>query len=80
MIGAGNYADSRYGAAACTGRGEMAMRACTAFSAVLYMKMGRSLEEAGRAARELREEVARRSAPQGNQARQPENSGEQIRR
>ena len=28
----------------------------------------------------LREEVARRSAPQGNQARQPENSGEQIRR
>jgi isoaspartyl peptidase/L-asparaginase-like protein (Ntn-hydrolase superfamily) len=28
----------------------MAMRACTAFSTVLYMKMGRSLEEAGRAA------------------------------
>ena len=50
VIGAGNYADNRYGAAACTGRGEMAMRACTAFSAVLYMKMGRELEAAGRAA------------------------------
>jgi beta-aspartyl-peptidase (threonine type) len=50
VIGAGNYADNRYGAAACTGRGEMAIRACTAFSTVLYMKMGRSLEEAGRAA------------------------------
>ncbi len=52
VIGAGNYADTRYGAAACTGRGEMAMRACTAFSAVLYLKLGRPLEEAGRAALE----------------------------
>ena len=52
VIGAGNYADSRYGAAACTGRGEMAMRACTAFSVVLYLKLGRPLEEAGRAALE----------------------------
>ena len=40
IVGAGGYADSRYGAAACTGRGEMAMRACTARSVVLYMKMG----------------------------------------
>lgn len=38
--GAGGYADDRYGAAACTGRGEMAMRALTARSVVLYMKMG----------------------------------------
>jgi len=47
VIGAGNYADSRYGAAACTGRGEMAMRLCTAHSVVMYLKMGMSLVEAG---------------------------------
>ncbi len=52
LIGAGNYADNRYGAAACTGVGEMAIRAGTARSLVLYMKMGLSLEEAGRAAME----------------------------
>ena len=46
IIGAGNYADNRYGAAACTGMGEMAIRACTAHSLVLYMKMGLSLAEA----------------------------------
>lgn len=40
IVGAGGYADSRYGAAACTGRGEMALRAATARSVVLYMKMG----------------------------------------
>src|SRR5574337_484832 len=50
VIGAGNYADNRYGAAACTGRGEMAMRLCTAHSVVTYLKMGMSLEAAGRAA------------------------------
>jgi len=50
VIGAGNYADNRYGAAACTGMGEMAIRASTARSVVLYMKMGMSLEEAGRQA------------------------------
>jgi beta-aspartyl-peptidase (threonine type) len=47
IIGAGNYADNRYGAAACTGRGEMAIRCCTAHSVVLYLKMGKSLAEAG---------------------------------
>jgi len=47
VIGAGNYADSRYGAAACTGMGEMAIRASTARSVVLYLKMGYSLEAAG---------------------------------
>jgi len=47
IIGAGNYADNRYGAAACTGMGEMAIRGATAHSLVFYMKMGLSLEEAG---------------------------------
>jgi isoaspartyl peptidase/L-asparaginase-like protein (Ntn-hydrolase superfamily) len=50
VIGAGNYADNRYGAAACTGRGEMAMRCCTAHSVVMYLKMGMALAEAGAAA------------------------------
>jgi L-asparaginase / beta-aspartyl-peptidase len=46
IIGAGNYCDDRYGAACCTGRGEMAIRTATARSVVLYMKMGHSLGEA----------------------------------
>ncbi|VAW31434.1 N4-(beta-N-acetylglucosaminyl)-L-asparaginase, putative [hydrothermal vent metagenome] len=46
IIGAGNYADNRFGAAACTGMGEMAIRACTAHSMVFYMKMGLSVAEA----------------------------------
>lgn len=49
IIGAGNYADSRHGAAACTGRGEMAIRSATAHSTVMYMRMGKSLDEALRA-------------------------------
>ncbi len=52
LIGAGIYADNRYGAAACTGLGEMAILAGTARSVVLYLKMGLSLEEAGRQAME----------------------------
>jgi beta-aspartyl-peptidase (threonine type) len=47
LIGPGNYCDNRYGAAACTGMGELAMRAGTAHSLVLYLKMGMSLQEAG---------------------------------
>ncbi len=47
VIGAGNYADDRYGAAACTGRGEMAMRLCTAHTVVMYLKMGMRLADAG---------------------------------
>ena len=50
VIGAGNYAHNRHGAAACTGMGEMAIRAATARSLVLYMKMGKSVEEAGQMA------------------------------
>ncbi|MEQ1951708.1 isoaspartyl peptidase/L-asparaginase [Mesorhizobium yinganensis] len=44
--GAGFYADSRYGAAACTHTGEMTMRCATARSIVLAMKLGRPLGDA----------------------------------
>lgn len=50
IIGGGNYADDRYGAAACTGWGEAAIRAATARSVVLYLKGGYPLEEACREA------------------------------
>jgi L-asparaginase len=46
IIGAGSYADTRYGACACTGAGEMTIRAGTARAVVLYMKMGMSVERA----------------------------------
>lgn len=46
IIGAGSYADSRYGAAACTGAGEMTIRCCTARSIVLYMKKGAAVADA----------------------------------
>lgn len=46
IIGAGSYADTRYGAAACTGVGEMAIRCGTARSIVLYMKKGASVHDA----------------------------------
>jgi L-asparaginase / beta-aspartyl-peptidase len=50
IIGAGNYCDNRYGAVACTGRGELAIRAGTARSLILYLKQGMTLEEAGQEA------------------------------
>ncbi|MCP5151209.1 MAG: N(4)-(beta-N-acetylglucosaminyl)-L-asparaginase [Ectothiorhodospiraceae bacterium] len=46
LIGAGCYADTAFGAAACTGTGEMTIRASTARSVVLYMKTGMTVEEA----------------------------------
>ncbi|MCP4180305.1 MAG: asparaginase [bacterium] len=46
IIGGGSYADSRYGACACTHTGEMTIRAGTARAVVLYMKMGMTVEEA----------------------------------
>jgi L-asparaginase / beta-aspartyl-peptidase len=52
VIGAGNYCDDRFGAAACTGHGELAIRGGTARSVVLYLKMGVSLPEAVRLAME----------------------------
>jgi L-asparaginase len=50
IIGAGSYADSRYGAAACTHTGEMTIRAGTARAVVLYLKLGYSLGDAVAAA------------------------------
>ena len=60
IIGAGNYADNRYGACGCTGYGEMAMRANTAHSVVIYMKMGLTLH---RAAREAMKDLRRLTVP-----------------
>lgn len=52
IIGAGAYADDRYGAAACTGLGEVALRLCTAHSVVSRLSAGMSLEGAVRSALE----------------------------
>jgi beta-aspartyl-peptidase (threonine type) len=50
IIGAGNYCDNRYGAAACIGHGELAIRAGTARTVVLLLQMGVPLLEACRQA------------------------------
>lgn len=50
IIGAGNYADSRHGAAACTGFGELAIRAGTARAAVDALSRGLSPTTAARRA------------------------------
>lgn len=50
LIGAGNYCDDRYGAAACTGWGELAIRAVTAHTVVSQLARGRSPRRAGRRA------------------------------
>jgi beta-aspartyl-peptidase (threonine type) len=50
VIGAGNYVDDRWGAAACTGFGELSMRCCTAHSVVTFMRFGMPLEKALRQA------------------------------
>jgi beta-aspartyl-peptidase (threonine type) len=46
IIGAGTYADSRYGACGCTGAGEMAIRCGTARAVVMYLKHGKSVDSA----------------------------------
>jgi beta-aspartyl-peptidase (threonine type) len=46
IIGAGNYCDNRYGAAACTGRGELAIRNSTSRTIVHYMADGLGIEGA----------------------------------
>jgi len=46
IIGAGNYCDNRVGAAACTGRGELAIRLSTARTIISYMENGKTLGEA----------------------------------
>jgi L-asparaginase / beta-aspartyl-peptidase len=50
VIGAGNYADDRYGAAACTGWGELAIRAGLARSVVAALATGADLGAACTAA------------------------------
>lgn len=52
IIGAGNYADNRFGGAACTGRGEMAIRSATAHSVIMFLRHGKTLDEAVRMAME----------------------------
>ena len=46
IIGAGNYCDNAVGAAACTGRGELAIRRSTARTIISYMENGMGLEDA----------------------------------
>src|SRR5262245_33053044 len=46
LIGAGNYCDNRVGAAACTGRGELAIRANTAREVLLALRAGRGPAQA----------------------------------
>jgi beta-aspartyl-peptidase (threonine type) len=53
VIGAGIYCDDRFGAAACTGHGELAIRASLARSIVMHMEYGAPVEEA--CARALRD-------------------------
>jgi beta-aspartyl-peptidase (threonine type) len=56
LIGSGNYADDRYGAAGCTGWGELAIRCCTARSVVSALAQGVSVDEAcDRAIRDIAE-------------------------
>lgn len=50
IIGAGSYADSRWGAAGCTGWGELALRAGTTRMIVAALENGASVEDAGRRA------------------------------
>lgn len=46
IIGAGNYCDNRYGAAACVGNGELSIRHGTARTIVLLMQRGVEVEDA----------------------------------
>ncbi len=46
LVGAGNYCDNAAGAAACTGRGELAIRGCTARAAVWGLAAGAEPEAA----------------------------------
>jgi len=50
IVGAGNYSDSRYGAAACTGYGELAIRNVTAKTAVDRLAAGMPPDMVARAA------------------------------
>lgn len=50
IVGAGNYCDTRYGGACCTGFGELAIRNVTAKTAVDRLAEGRRVDEVARAA------------------------------
>lgn len=50
VLGAGSYADNRWGAAASTGTGEVILRMSTSRSILLYMKMGMDLTSSVREA------------------------------
>ena len=50
VIGAGNYCDNRVGGAACTGRGELAIRASTARMVLLEIERGADPQDACAAA------------------------------
>src|SRR2546422_192650 len=50
VVGAGNYCDTRYGAAACTGYGELAIRSVTAKTAVDRLATGMPPDSVARAA------------------------------
>jgi beta-aspartyl-peptidase (threonine type) len=50
VIGAGNFCDTRYGAAACTGYGELAIRNVTAKTAVDRLASGMPADLVARAA------------------------------
>jgi beta-aspartyl-peptidase (threonine type) len=50
IVGAGLYDDNRYGAAACIGMGEMAIRAATAHTVIANLRAGQPLPEAARRA------------------------------
>jgi beta-aspartyl-peptidase (threonine type) len=49
IVGAGNYVDDRYGAATCTGVGELTIRHGTAVRAVALLQAGQGLAQVGRA-------------------------------
>ena len=87
IIGAGNYCDNRYGAVACTGMGELAIRAATARSVILYLKQKMTVEAAGLEALQdihaLAHEYDRRMnfvvlSPQGEHAGFTTNPGSQY--
>jgi len=59
VVGAGFYADSRWGAAVCTGVGEVALRVSAAFRAVLLLSQGLAPQEAAERVIEAAAEVAR---------------------
>ena len=68
VIGAGNYADNRYGAAACMGLGEITIRLGSSVRAITRLSCGQPLNEAGEATiREMLPIIGRSLAEKGMQ-------------